>query len=93
MDLVSAMAKSANAASELLRSHSEQDAIAYTYRSTAMKLKDVIANLSAADRQSRKGVFYDLRTLVGDYGETDVVVTEHDPEPTDYLLCKRLFPT
>jgi hypothetical protein len=31
-----------------------------------MKLKDVIANLSAADRQSRFMSFYDPRTLVAD---------------------------
>ena len=58
-----------------------------------MKLKDVIANLSAADRKSRKGVFYDPRTFIADYGETDAVVTEHDQEPTGYLLfcdCSRL---
>jgi len=58
-----------------------------------MKLRDVIANLSIADRQSRKGVFYDPRTLVPDYGETEAVVAEHDQEPTGYFLfcdCSRL---
>jgi len=58
-----------------------------------MKLKDVIANLSAADRQSRFMSFLRPSDSGSRYGETDAVVAEHDQEPIGYLLfcdCSRL---
>jgi hypothetical protein len=59
-----------------------------------MKLIEIVSNLSAADRQSRKGLFYDPKTLQktdkyfwdDDYFEVEAVVAEHGQEPDGYLL-------